>query len=54
MTAEQKAHISESGIPQLRPLCDYVIHNDGDDLEMLVSEVEFVADVPQLVRGMAI
>jgi hypothetical protein len=54
MTPDQKAHPSESGIPMLRGLCHYVIHNDGDDLNELYNEVEFIADAAYLIRGVAV
>lgn len=49
MTDEQKAHPSESGIPALRELCQYVIHNEDDDLVALFSEVEFLNDTAHLI-----
>jgi hypothetical protein len=54
MTPEQKAHISESGIPALRPLCHYVIHNDDDDLNTLYNEVDWLADTAHLIRSVAV
>lgn len=54
MTPEQKAHPSESGIPALRGMCHYVIHNDADDLPALYNEVEFVADAAGLIRSVAV
>lgn len=54
MTEKQKRHISESGIPALRPLCDYVIHNDTDDLKSLYNEVEFVAQTAHLMQGLRV
>lgn len=49
MTEEQKRHPSEAGIPKLRNMCKYVIHNNDSDMQRLYAEVEFVHDAADLM-----
>lgn len=51
MSAEQKSHASEAGIPKLRPLCHHVINNDTDSLSDLYNGVEYLDHAATMIRS---